>query len=140
MMAGRMPPPEWEMQRMGGHGGHHGARKISGRTSVPPSSASEFGAVGIERGNHHNMSSHNLSGHNLSSHNLSGHNLSSSQRMLANSEDLHAWSIYRQVSIHNSKITLPFISKIYMIYEIRLRYCCKKHNKNLCTDTTWVGQ
>ena len=81
-----MPTPEWEMHRMGssqpgappmasaGHG-----RKISGRASVPPSSASEIGA------------------HNMSAHNMSAHNLSGSQRMIANSEDLHAWSIYRQV-------------------------------------------
>ena len=47
------------------------------RSSVPPSSASEVGVSG-----HHPLSS--------SQHQL---------RMVANAEDLHAWSIYRQVNM-----------------------------------------
>ena len=92
---GRMSTPgtEWEMTRMGAIA-HDRRSKASGRASVPPSSASEFGGGHLhqERGHggghlHHGGGSH---------HHLNGHH-GGSQRMLANSEDLHAWSIYRQV-------------------------------------------
>ena len=60
----------WELQRMRGR-----------RMSVPPSTAASDVGVSAAGGGHHlSASQHHL-------------------RMIANAEDLHAWSIYRQVII-----------------------------------------
>merc|ERR1719215_1803381 len=86
---------------MGGAIGHDRRSKASGRASVPPSSASEFGGIVGSGGGHlHHDRGHGGGGGHLhhgggSHHQLNGHH-SGSRGMLANSEDLHAWSIYRQ--------------------------------------------
>ncbi len=123
---GRMSTPgvgtEWEMTRMGGGGGaigHDRRSKASGRASVPPSSASEFGGIVGSGGGHlHHGHGHGGGGgsggghlhHGGGSHHqLNGHH-SGSRGMLANSEDLHAWSIYRQVWVLTKKKFLMSLS------------------------------